>query len=87
MKTSIIDVGVGNVSSLENAINYLGIDYNLVNYKKNFLINNDKDIDFLFYYRKYAAHDATNQIKIIKKLAQDKYNIYVVGDFLNLKNV
>ena len=33
MNTSIIDVGVGNVSSLENAVNYLGIDYNLVNSK------------------------------------------------------
>ena len=37
MKTSIIDVGVGNVSSLENAINYLGIDYNLVNSKSDLI--------------------------------------------------
>ena len=33
MKTSIIDIGVGNVSSLENAVDYLGVNYNLINSK------------------------------------------------------
>ena len=33
MKTSIIDIGVGNVSSLKNAVDYLGVNYNLINSK------------------------------------------------------
>ena len=33
MKTSIINIGVGNVSSLENAVDYLGVNYDLVKSK------------------------------------------------------
>ena len=32
-KVSIVNIGVGNVNSLENAINFLGVDYNLINSK------------------------------------------------------
>ena len=41
----------------------------------------------MFYYRKYSAHDSSNQVRIIKKLASEKYKIYVVGDFLKIHNV
>ena len=33
IKVSIVNIGVGNVNSLENAINFLGVDYNLINSK------------------------------------------------------
>ena len=32
-KVSIVNIGVGNVNSLENAINFLGVNYNLINSK------------------------------------------------------
>jgi len=63
-------------------------NYNLINFENaNKKIIKKKNIDFLFYYRKYSAHGSENQVKIIKKLLKRKINIYVVGDYLNLKNV
>ena len=41
MKTSIINIGVGNVSSLENA-DYLGVNYDLkvkIRFKENYSFN------------------------------------------------
>ena len=43
-------------------------------------IISSKDIDFLFYYRKYSAHGSNYQKKIIEKLTNYNFNIYVVGD-------
>lgn len=67
----------------------LYFNYNLINFenqKKNFIKRN-KDIDFLFYHRKYSAHDSASQIDIVKKLSKKKFKIVVIGDHLNLPNV
>ena len=67
------------------------MNYNLINYnsQKQKLIkkNNRKVIDFIFYYRKYKAHNSNEQIKIITLLSKYKFNIVVVGDYLKLDNV
>ena len=34
----------------------------------------------MFYYRKYSAHGSNYQKKIIEKLTNYNFNIYVVGD-------
>tara|TARA_B100000787_G_scaffold169397_1_gene160468 strand:- start:5378 stop:6436 length:1059 start_codon:yes stop_codon:yes gene_type:complete len=62
-------------------------DYNLINYKKNSFSLVKKDIDLLFYYRKYAAHDSSKQARIIERLAMNGYKIFVVGDNIKMKNV
>ncbi len=62
-------------------------NYNLINFENTKKKLPKKNIDFLFYYRKYSTHGSENQVEIIKKLLKKKINIYVVGDHLNLKNV
>ena len=66
----------------------LYFNYNLVNFenqkdKKGF----KRDIDFLFYYRKYSAHDSLSQINIVKKLSNKNFRIVVIGNKLNIPNV
>ncbi len=62
-------------------------NYNLINFENTKKKLAKKNIDFLFYYRKYSAHGSENQVEIIKELLKKKVNIYVVGDYLNFKNV
>jgi len=62
--------------------------YNLINFenqKDRIIVK--KNIDFLFYYRKYSAHDSTSQINIIKKLSERNFKIVVIGNKLNIPNV
>jgi hypothetical protein len=68
-------------------LKYYYFNYNLINYLNSNKKNKKKDIDIIFYYRKYLAHDHEFQVKIIKYLAKKKYNIYVVGEKLNIQNV
>ena len=67
-------------------LNKCYFDYNLINYQENHTKFEKKKIDILFYYRKYKAHDSSKQSEIIKQLSKTGYNIYVVGDQLNIKN-
>jgi hypothetical protein len=68
--------------------NYYFFNYNLINYcSQKFKIEDKRYIDILFYYRKYAAHNSNQQLNIIKILAKQKFKIFVVGDYLNEKNV
>jgi hypothetical protein len=63
-------------------------NYNLINYQnQKFKLEGERYIDILFYYRKYEAHNSTQQLDIIKILAKQKLKIFVVGDYLNEKNV
>ena len=62
-------------------------NYNLINYLNSNKKNIKKDIDIIFYYRKYLAHDHESQVKIIEYLSKKKYSIYVVGDKLNIENI
>lgn len=64
--------------------------------KFNFVINQidtkekikyKKDIDFLLYYRKHKNKKTFFPQNFIKKLSLSNYNICVVGDKLNIKNV
>ena len=66
------------VKSKKKQCNYF--DYNLINFEQGKKIISSKDIDFLFYYRKYSAHGSNYQKKIIEKLTNYNFNIYVVGD-------
>ena len=66
------------VKSKKKQYNYF--DYNLINFEQGKKIISSKDIDFLFYYRKYSAHGSNYQKKIIEKLTNYNFNIYVVGD-------
>jgi hypothetical protein len=49
--------------------------------------NNNKDIDYLFYYRIHSNKSNIFLFNLINKLAQDKNKIYVVGDKFPNKNV
>ena len=71
----------------KNKFKKIFYDYNLVNYEKKNYRNKKRDIDFLFYYRSYSAHGSNLQKKIIKKLADDKFKIYVIGDEIIHKNI
>ena len=72
---------------INSQFNKCYFDYNLINYRENFTYSKKKKIDILFYYRRYKAHDSSRQSEIIKQLSNIGYNIYVVGDYLNITNV
>ena len=63
-------------------------NYNLINFEnQKDRIAQRKDIDFLFYYRKYSAHDSSSQVNIIKNLSERNFKIVVIGNRLNFPNV
>lgn len=72
---------------INSQLNKCYFDYNLINYREHCAYSEKKNIDVLFYYRRYKAHDSSRQSEIIKQLSSIGYNIYVVGDHLNLTNV
>ena len=69
-----------NSSKKKQLVKY---NYNLINFKNKKKENKPKIIDFLFYYRNYSAHGAGIQKKIICKLADEGYKIFVVGEKVN----
>tara|TARA_B100000787_G_scaffold71256_1_gene52375 strand:- start:4177 stop:5091 length:915 start_codon:yes stop_codon:yes gene_type:complete len=58
-----------------------------VNFEKNFLKMKNKDIDFLFYYRKHRNKKNFFPYRLIESLVHDGFQVSIVGDTLNVKNV
>ena len=58
-----------------------------INFKKNFLKKGDKDIDFLFYYRKHENKKNFFPYQFIESLIHDGFHVSVIGDKLNMKNI
>ena len=84
----LFSTSILKIFNKKSKIKKIFYDYNLINYeKKNFQINKKRDIDFLFYYRKYSAHRSDLQINIIKKLADNNFKVYVIGDKFIYKNI
>ena len=64
-------------------------DFQIVYYKQLFQnkkIKNKKDIDLIFYNRDHISKKNKVIIDIIKKISK-KFNVIIVGDYLNEKNI
>ena len=62
--------------------------FNFVLYAlKNKIKSKTKNIDFLIYYRDHLNKKSLFPYSLIKKIILSNFNVYVVGDHLNLKGV
>ena len=58
-----------------------------ISFKKNFLKKKNKDIDFLFYYRKHKNKKNFFPYRFVESLAHDGFQVSIIGDKLNMKKI
>tara|TARA_B100000767_G_C19765587_1_gene537333 strand:- start:1981 stop:2868 length:888 start_codon:yes stop_codon:yes gene_type:complete len=80
--TDLLKQNLSNKLKHKSKFNFL---INNMNFKK--LNNQNKDIDFLLYYRKHKNKESFFPHQFIKKITLSGFKIDVIGDKLNIKNI
>ena len=80
--TDLLKNNLDNKLIIKSEFNFI-----LSGLKKNKYVKTKKNIDFLIYYRKHKNKLNLYPIKFIKRLLMYNFNIYVIGDQLNIFGV